>query len=319
MPAAPELGLPPAKLRVLHFQRLPVLVERSNDESDRRGGRGGRSWKSLLSGLVVAAIALVLAKPSFRGAMLPTAPDTVVNVVPTRAESHTTTTAPSPKPPEAVSSTGTAPSGGKSRDVAPSPKPVMAPAPGSAEIAEAETALTANRPANAVAAYEKAFAQSPELRDKNSTSYAKALIEDGKAHFDADADVAAERFQAAAKADPDSFDAHFFLAKLDTRRGDPQSAQREYLEAIRINPKSADAQFNLGFVYFSQKRYEDALRQYEQVVKLKPPYLADVFYNLSACYEQMKRKSDAIAALRRGLVAVPGSELLRQRLKQLGG
>jgi lipopolysaccharide biosynthesis regulator YciM len=72
-------------------------------------------------------------------------------------------------------------------------------------------------------------------------------------------------------------------------------------------------------VYFSQKRYEDALRQYEKVVTLKPPYLADVFYNLSACYEQMKRKSDAIAALRRGLVAVPGSELLRQRLKQLGG
>ena len=88
---------------------------------------------------------------------------------------------------------------------------------------------------------------------------------------------------------------------------------------MRINPKSADAQFNLGFVYFSQKRYEDALRQYEKVVKLNPPYLADVFYNLSACYEQMKRKADAVATLRRGLRAVPKSELLRQRLRQLGG
>jgi lipopolysaccharide biosynthesis regulator YciM len=72
-------------------------------------------------------------------------------------------------------------------------------------------------------------------------------------------------------------------------------------------------------VYFSQKRYEDALRQYEKVVTLKPPYLADVFYNLSACYEQMKRKPEAVATLRRGLQAVPNSALLRQRLKQLGG
>ncbi len=104
-----------------------------------------------------------------------------------------------------------------------------------------------------------------------------------------------------------------------TRKSDPDDALREYKEAIRINPKSADAQFNLGFVYFSQKRYDEARQQYEKVIELSPPYLADVFYNLSACYEQMKRKDDAIATLRRGLEAVPKSDLLRQRLKQLGG
>jgi len=35
--------------------------------------------------------------------------------------------------------------------------------------------------------------------------------------------------------------------------------------------------------------------------------------------KQMKRKPDAVATLRRGLEAVPNSDLLRQRLKQLGG
>jgi len=125
--------------------------------------------------------------------------------------------------------------------------------------------------------------------------------------------------ESAIAADRDSFDAHFLLAKVYTRKSDPEAAMRQYQEAIRVNPRSADAQFNLGFVYFSQKRYEEARNQYEKVVELNPPYLADVFYNLSACYEQMKKKSEAVATLRRGLETVPSSDLLRQRLRQLGG
>jgi serine/threonine protein kinase len=199
--------------------------------------------------------------------------------------------------------------------------PVMATAaPGGLDDAErASVALAANKPAAAVAAFEKAFAASPELRKTYAPGYAKALTEEGKTLFENDSEAAAQRFKTAVGADPDNFDAHFFLAKVYTRKSDPDAALREYQEAIRIDPKSADAQFNLGFVYFSQKRYEDARRQYEKVVELAPPYLADVFYNLSACYEQMKRKSEAVATLRRGLEAVPTSDLLRSRLKQLGG
>jgi tetratricopeptide (TPR) repeat protein len=194
-----------------------------------------------------------------------------------------------------------------------------APAAGLAEIERARAALAANRPAMAVAAFDKAFAVSPQLRGEHGAEYAKALSEEGKGLFDNDSEAAAQRFKAAVGADPDNFDAHFLLAKIYTRKSDPEAALREYQEAIRIDPKSADAQFNLGFVYFSQKRYDEARRQYEKVIDLAPPYLADVFYNLSACYEQMKRKGDAVATLRRGLEAAPQSELLRQRLKQLGG
>jgi hypothetical protein len=209
----------------------------------------------------------------------------------------------------------------KAQPTEPSLAPAQPPTPveGLADIDRATAALADNRPGDAVAAFEKAFAASASLRSEHAAAYAKALTEDGKSRFDSDSATAAARFAAAAAADPNSFDAHFFLAKVYTRRSDPEGAEREYREAIRINPRSADAQFNLGFVYFSQKRYEDALRQYEKVVELRPPYLADVFYNLAACYEQMKRKPDAIATLRRGLQAVPDSDLLRQRLKQLGG
>ncbi len=190
---------------------------------------------------------------------------------------------------------------------------------GAGDLELAGQALAANQPGKAIAAFEHAFAAAPKLRERNAPNYARALLEDARAKFDTDSNAAAARLRAAIQADPDLFDAHFLLAKIYARKSDPASAAREYQEAIRINPESADAYFNLGFIHFSQRRYPEALRQYEKVIELRPPYLADVFYNLSACYEQMKRKPEAIEALRRGLEAVPENELLKQRLKQLGG
>jgi Tfp pilus assembly protein PilF len=188
-----------------------------------------------------------------------------------------------------------------------------------ADVERGKKALATKHPGEAIAAFERAFAASPDLRTRHRQIYAKALTEEGRRLLDADSDAAAQRLEDAVAADPDSFDAHFLLAKVYTRKSAPEAALREYQEAVRIDPRSADAQFNLGFVYFSQKRYQEARHQYEKVVELNPPYLADVFYNLSACYEHMKRRPEAVAALRRGLEAVPTSDLLRRRLRQLGG
>ncbi|MBI2963833.1 MAG: protein kinase [Deltaproteobacteria bacterium] len=277
--------------------------------SKRRSGPSLRLVAGL-AGVVFGAVALVFAAPALRGPR---------------------GGAPQPAPPErAATSAGGAPTetnAGAESEVAKSvrepepslPEPAAPAGDGRAQLQLAKAALAENHPGDAVAAFDKAFAAAPSLREQNAAAYAKALTEDGKLRFDEDSDAAAQRFRAALAVDPNSFDAHFFLAKVYTRKSDPEGALQEYQEAIRINPKSADAQFNLGFVYFSQRRYDDALRQYEKVVELKPAYLADVFYNLAACYEQMKRKSDAVATLRRGLQAVPNSDLLRQRLKQLGG
>lgn len=269
-----------------------------------------------LAGMVLGGVALVFVAPALRGTRAePLSPPTRPSKL--SAQNATTQETTPQKEPEPGADTRVA----KSSD-SPSanpPAPTVPAEDGRADLQRATAALAENHPAEAVAAFDKAFAASPDLREKNAAAYAKALTEDGKARFDEDSDAAAQRLRAAIVADPNSFDAHFFLAKVHTRKSDPQGALQEYQEAIRVNPRSADAQFNLGFVYFSQRRYDDALRQYEKVIELKPTYLADVFYNLAACYEQMKRKSDAVATLRRGVQAVPDSDLLRQRLKQLGG
>jgi serine/threonine protein kinase/Tfp pilus assembly protein PilF len=284
--------------------------------ASRSAVRSGSSKRlvAALGGAALGLVALLVASPKLRASppqpppappqpkvAAPQPPSTVSRVEPPPQ--------PAPPPREEPPADSVAP-----------PEVPKAPAPdGLSDARRATEALAANHPGEAITAFDKAFALSPDLRTQYGAPYAKALTEEGKSLFETDSEAAARRFQEAIATDPDSFDAHFFLAKVYTRKSDPEAALREYREAIRINPKSADAQFNLGFVYFSQKRYEDAQRQYEKVIELSPPYLADVFYNLSACYEQMKRKDDAIATLRRGLAAVPKSDLLRQRLKQLGG
>ncbi|MEA2625386.1 MAG: eukaryotic-like serine/threonine-protein kinase [Candidatus Binatota bacterium] len=188
-----------------------------------------------------------------------------------------------------------------------------------AQIERARDALAAGSVAKAVSAFEAAFRIDPSLRARHAAAYAEALVRDGKRLFDEDSREAEQRFRAALRIDPDLYDAHFFLAKIYTRRSEVDAAGREYLEAIRIDPNAPDPHFNLGFIYFSQKQYEDALREYEQTAKLEPRYLADVFYNISACYERLGKKREAREVLRRGVAAVPDSDLLKKRLKQLGG
>jgi serine/threonine protein kinase/Flp pilus assembly protein TadD len=279
----------------------------------RSAVRSGSSKRlvAALGGAALGLVMLLVASPKLRASTpQPPSSSRTQPAAPVVPPAVTRVEPPAPAPPEEKE----LPKASAPREAALSVTPQ-----GLADIQRANAALAAKHPAEAVAAFDKGFAASPELRAQYGSAYAKALTEEGKSVFETDPDAAARRFQAAVAADPDSFDAHFLLAKVYTRKSDPDAALREYQEAVRINPKSADAQFNLGFVYFSQKRYDEARQQYEKVIELSPPYLADVFYNLSACYEQMKRKPDAIATLRRGLQAVPSSDLLRQRLKQLGG
>jgi Flp pilus assembly protein TadD len=321
-----EVGDPGGTMQLANLMRL-LFDEKIGERTEqflraqvagKRGRSTVRSGSPLrlgaaLGGGLLGIVALVFAAPALRAGR--GAPEGKV----------ATRSAPNPAAVGAVTANAKAEGPAAATPATPTPlePPAAAQSPaapkGLADVEIAEASLAANRPGEAVTAFERAFAASPALRPKYSEGYAKALTEEGRSLLDSDPESASKRLEQAVAADPRSFDAHFFLAKVYTRRSDVEGALREYQEAIRINPNSADAHFNLGFVYFSQKRYDDALREYQKVVELKPPYLADVFYNLSACYEQMKQKSDAIATLRRGLEAVPDSDLLRQRLNQLGG
>ena len=51
-----------------------------------------------------------------------------------------------------------------------------------------------------------------------------------------------------------------------------QDAIEDYKQAIRIKPDYAEAHFNLGVAYGKLGRYQDAIESYKQAIRIKPDY-----------------------------------------------
>src|SRR5262249_41965184 len=85
-----------------------------------------------------------------------------------------------------------------------------------------------------------------------------------------EAAIAAARAQIALK--PESFYAHFALAKALHERGMLESAIAEYRKAIRLKPDSPDAHYSLGIALKDQGKWENAIAEYREALRLKPNY-----------------------------------------------
>jgi tetratricopeptide (TPR) repeat protein len=71
-------------------------------------------------------------------------------------------------------------------------------------------------------------------------------------------------------------------------------AIREYQEAIRISPDYANAHSCLGIVYYyRQGRLDDAIREYQEVIRINPDN-ADAHFDLGNVYDKQDRLDDAI-------------------------
>lgn len=96
----------------------------------------------------------------------------------------------------------------------------------------------------------------------------------------------------------------------------------EYLGgAITANPKSVEAYYQRAFVFFSQKRIDAAIADYEKVNELSRDYV-NVHFNMASCFY---RKKDWPRALHEALIShrlfpdyVPGMMLLAYGCYQTG-
>ena len=61
---------------------------------------------------------------------------------------------------------------------------------------------------------------------------------------------------------------------------------------------------NMGMVQLENKKYDDALRSFEQALKLKPQY-ADAFYNMGVAYHHQGDREKAIASYRQAIRVKP--------------
>jgi len=88
-------------------------------------------------------------------------------------------------------------------------------------------------------------------------------------------------------------------------------AVREFQAALRIDPDNASAHFALGVVYGKQGNSDEAIREFQAVLRVNPN-LPQAHLNLGLAYDQQGRSGEAIRELQ--VAAQLGSQQARALL-----
>ena len=85
------------------------------------------------------------------------------------------------------------------------------------------------------------------------------------------------------------------------------NARKNYEQAIRLKPDYVEALNNLGTVYYARKSYRRAISWYNRALKIAPeqPRAASIYMNLGTAYFARKRYDDANTAYIRAMALDP--------------
>lgn len=111
--------------------------------------------------------------------------------------------------------------------------------------------------------------------------------------------------------------AHNDLAVLCYQSGDKDQALRHYEEAVRLQPDNSTFQKNLGdFYYVEQGRIEDALRIYVRILETQPKDIETLMATGHIC-SSLSRWDDARSFYRRVLEIAPWKTEAREQLERI--
>jgi len=139
-----------------------------------------------------------------------------------------------------------------------------------------------NRQAEALKAFNKALALNPQqtdalalvvglsVRDKKYDEALKACEDHKKKVADSPASLALIEY----------LEGNVFLAKQDTK-----AAQDRFKKAIEIDPNNPAAYVALASIYAREKRFDEAIKEYESVIAKNPKYLAG-YMAVGTIYDQ---------------------------------
>ena len=88
---------------------------------------------------------------------------------------------------------------------------------------------------------------------------------------------------------------HFYRAIEASKYRAFDVAEQEYREAINIDPNFAEAHYNLGLLLINSKRFEEAEKEFLEVVRIRPD--ARAYGNLGILYFETGKKEKAKEAL----------------------
>ncbi len=104
------------------------------------------------------------------------------------------------------------------------------------------------------------------------------------------------------------------------RQGRWQDAVAEYGQALKISPDDENLYFNTAVAYTEGGRHTEALRALERVIKLMPDFGADsptLSFNMGVMYANGRKPQDAAQFLRRTLELDKNHEGARKLLASL--
>jgi protein O-mannosyl-transferase len=99
--------------------------------------------------------------------------------------------------------------------------------------------------------------------------------------------------------------AHHSLALLYFEQKEYGKAVREFEKALELQPGAADTHADLGLAYQRQKEYSRAAAEYEKAMELKPDS-AETHNNLGVLYKEQKEYEKAAREYEKALEAEPG-------------
>jgi len=131
-----------------------------------------------------------------------------------------------------------------------------------------------------------------------------------------DAGGAIALLQNAIKINPDSFAAHSNLGNIYADRKLWPEAMREFQEAVRIDDTQAETRRNFGFVCMQMGKIDKAISELSAAVGISPGY-AVAYYNLAEAYSIKGLKGEAIWNYRKFLQLSDPEHDLSWRLKAM--
>jgi protein O-mannosyl-transferase len=103
------------------------------------------------------------------------------------------------------------------------------------------------------------------------------------------------------------------LGEALEKKGQTDDAIRQYQEAIRLKPKNADAHYNLGNSLVKKGELDEAIRQFQEAIRLNPEY-ADAHNNLASALLMNGQVDGAIREFRESIRLKPAYALAHKNL-----